>query len=96
MNRRGFITGLFSAAVAAPAIIRVIDLMPVKPFVDPLDQLRVRGWKRLSLPYAPLTEGVAPLPPMTDIEDYLANTTPPLGMVYRATRWDRVRLLDFS
>ena len=89
MNRRGFITGLFSAAVAAPAIIRVIDLMPVRA-VSPV------RWR---------------LTTMTEIEDYLANTTCPLGrmllacqfaypldggVVYRATRWDRIPRADFS
>lgn len=34
MNRRGFITGLISL-VAAPAIVRIGSLMPVKVMIEP-------------------------------------------------------------
>lgn len=34
LNRRGFITGL-GALIAAPAIIRVADLMPIKAWKEP-------------------------------------------------------------
>jgi len=35
MNRRGFLTGLTSLVVAAPAIVRVSSLMPLSGFVMP-------------------------------------------------------------
>lgn len=35
-TRRGFITGLISFAVTAPAIVRATSLMPVKVMVEPI------------------------------------------------------------
>lgn len=40
-SRRGFITGLASL-VAAPAIVRVSSLMPVKALIDPYANISMR------------------------------------------------------
>lgn len=36
-NRRGFLTGLGTLLIAAPAIVRVTSIMPVKALSDDLD-----------------------------------------------------------
>ena len=41
MNRRSFLTGLVGF-VAAPAIVRVSSIMPVKAWADPLDLTHFR------------------------------------------------------
>ncbi len=79
-SRRGFIGG-FIGLVAAPAIVRIESLMPVRVIDtdDIFNRLRLQGWKvlyeRLPLPYAPLTEGLAPLPAtfQFEFEEYLTE-----------------------
>lgn len=54
-TRRGFITGLISFAVTAPAIVRATSLMPVKAMEEPIKwpiyresscgDLELIGWK---------------------------------------------------
>jgi len=46
MNRRGFLTGLGAALVAAPAIVRAGSLMPVKTMIEPV----YFGWDLASGP----------------------------------------------
>jgi hypothetical protein len=45
MDRRGFITGLISLGVAAPAIVRSVSLMPVRGIV--LETEMVEYWDGL-------------------------------------------------
>lgn len=54
MNRRGFITGLGTTLFAAPAIVRVASIMPVKSYgyLDPVwADVFVRGSERFAYAY---------------------------------------------
>lgn len=66
----------FFGILAAPAIVRASSLMPLSVWHDPLDQLRIEGWKimsgerlvwtatrfiRIPLPHAPFYEEILPI-----------------------------------
>lgn len=75
MNRRGFITGLASALVAAPAIVRAGSLMPVKlidfdlplygisPAMDVLPAIAELQERIRAALYADLFRVIAGMPP---------------------------------
>ncbi len=91
-SRRGFIGGLIGL-VAAPAIVRIESLMPVR-VIDPLAGLKVFGWneygatvwERIPLPVAPLTEGIRPIGEQLLIR--AVSSALPSGAEFLATdRW---------
>lgn len=71
ISRRGFLGGL----IAAPAIVRVGSLMPIRSFVDEfrMTDLRITGWK----PFYGTLEN------LFQFRDALAP-----GVIYTAVRYD--------
>ncbi len=82
LSRRGLIGGLVGI-IAAPAIVRIDSLMPVRRIPLFLRDTLLWGdkltWKRVPLPFSPLTEG-GPLPPTfaMEVKEYIDKTTLPL------------------